>query len=176
MANLKGFASITEFMGIYSMNVPNGRMQGDKKQKHISSKPHNVAQEEIVEIKEEQEENTMLKNNVVVVRARGCRRAQAKNLIIFKTTCKVGGKCCTIISDESSTQNLVSTMVGQKLNCILHPNLYNVTKLLYMSNVKLVSTLKVIQPKCFVMLFLWMPIIYCWIEPGSMIEILGMIT
>ena len=39
--------------------------------------------------------------------------AQRKSL--FKTTCKVQGKCCKMVIDSGSTDNLVSTEMVEKL-------------------------------------------------------------
>jgi len=47
---------------------------------------------------------------------------------LFKTVCKVHGKCCKVISDGGSIDNLVSTEVIEKLNLqkIKHPIPYKV--------------------------------------------------
>ena len=46
-----------------------------------------------------------------------------------KTTCKARGKCCKLIIDSGSTDNLVSTKMVDKLNLErkIHPNPYKVS-------------------------------------------------
>ena len=53
--------------------------------------------------------------------------AQRRNL--FRTMCKVKGKCCKLIIDNGSTNNLVSTKMVEKLglNKIAHPTPYKVS-------------------------------------------------
>ena len=48
--------------------------------------------------------------------------------ILFKTICKVEGKCCKLIVDSGSTDNLVSTEMVDKLKLrkIVHPEPYRV--------------------------------------------------
>lgn len=48
---------------------------------------------------------------------------------VFKTKCKVQGKCCNLIIDGGSTENLVSTKVMEKLKLksLVHPNPYRVS-------------------------------------------------
>ena len=43
--------------------------------------------------------------------------------ILFKIVCKVEGKCCKLIVDSGSTNNLVSTEMVDKLNLrkTIHP-------------------------------------------------------
>ena len=47
---------------------------------------------------------------------------------LFKIVCKVEGKCCKLIVDSGSTDNLVSTDMVDKLNLgkIVHPKPYRV--------------------------------------------------
>jgi len=49
---------------------------------------------------------------------------------MFKTKCKIRGKCFSFIVDGVSTENLMSTKVIQKLNikCMAHPNTYMVSQ------------------------------------------------
>lgn len=53
--------------------------------------------------------------------------AQRKTL--FRTVCKVQGKCCQMIIDSGSTDNLVSTEVVEKLKLKTkkHPTPYKVS-------------------------------------------------
>ena len=46
--------------------------------------------------------------------------------ILFKTVCKVEGKCCKLIIDSGSTDNLVSTEMVEKRNLkrTVHPKPY----------------------------------------------------
>jgi hypothetical protein len=48
---------------------------------------------------------------------------------VFKTKCKIHDKCCYLVIDGRSTENLVSTEVMGKLKLkgIPHPNLYRVS-------------------------------------------------
>ena len=47
----------------------------------------------------------------------------------FKTVCKVQGKCCQLVIDSGSTNNLVSTEVVEKLKlkAMKHPTPYKVS-------------------------------------------------
>ena len=47
---------------------------------------------------------------------------------MFKSVCKVEGKCCKLIVDSGSTDNLVSTEMVEKLNLrkTVHPEPYRV--------------------------------------------------
>ena len=47
---------------------------------------------------------------------------------LFKTVCKAEGKCCKLIIDSGSTDNLVSTEMVDKLNLrkTVHPEPYRV--------------------------------------------------
>ena len=53
--------------------------------------------------------------------------AQRKNL--FRTTCKSKGKCCKVIIDSGSTDNLVSTEMVENLGLArtTHPTPYKVS-------------------------------------------------
>jgi hypothetical protein len=48
---------------------------------------------------------------------------------VFKTKCKVQGKCCNLVIDGGSTKNLVSMEFIEKLKLkgIPHPNPYSVS-------------------------------------------------
>lgn len=48
---------------------------------------------------------------------------------MFKTTCKSKGKCCKVIIDSGSTENLVSTEMVEKLGLarMVHPASYKVS-------------------------------------------------
>jgi len=53
----------------------------------------------------------------------------AKRKALFKTMCKVKGKCCKVIIDSRSTDNLESTELVKKLNLnkVKHPTPYKVS-------------------------------------------------
>ena len=48
---------------------------------------------------------------------------------VFKTKCKVQGKCCNLIIDGGSNENLMSTEVMEKLKLksLVHPNTYRIS-------------------------------------------------
>ena len=48
---------------------------------------------------------------------------------LFRTTCKVQGKCCKVFVDSGSTDNLVSTEMVEKLRLrkVKHPTPYKVS-------------------------------------------------
>lgn len=48
---------------------------------------------------------------------------------VFKTKCKVQGKCCNLVIDGGNTENLVSTeaMDKLKLKNLVHPNRYKLS-------------------------------------------------
>eukprot|EP00253_Pinus_taeda_P025066 PITA_25066 len=54
---------------------------------------------------------------------------QTQRKPLFKTICKSRGKCCKLIIDSESTDNLVSTEMVEKLELkrLKHPNLYRVS-------------------------------------------------
>ena len=53
----------------------------------------------------------------------------AKRKILFRTMCKLGGKCCKLIIDNGNTTNLVSEELVDKLGLkrIPHPTPYKVS-------------------------------------------------
>ena len=55
------------------------------------------------------------------------RSSQRKAL--FRTACKVQGKCCKVVIDSGSTDNIVSTEMVEKLNLkkVKHPTPYKVS-------------------------------------------------
>jgi hypothetical protein len=48
---------------------------------------------------------------------------------LFRTACKVQGKCCKVVIDNGSTDNIVSTEMVEKLNLkkVKHPTPYKVS-------------------------------------------------
>ena len=48
---------------------------------------------------------------------------------LFRTTCKVQGKCCKVVVDSGSTDNLVSTEMVEKMNIrkFMNPTPYKVS-------------------------------------------------
>ena len=54
---------------------------------------------------------------------------QTQRKALFRTVCKSRGKCCKLIIDSGSTDNLVSTEMVEKLElkCLKHPNPYKVS-------------------------------------------------
>eukprot|EP00253_Pinus_taeda_P027660 PITA_27660 len=54
---------------------------------------------------------------------------QTQRKALFRTVCKSQGKCCKMIIDSGSTDNLVSTEMVEKLGlkCLKHPNPYRVS-------------------------------------------------
>lgn len=53
----------------------------------------------------------------------------AQRKCLFRTTCKFSGKCCKVIIDSGSTDNLISTEMVDKLGLvkIVHPTPYKVS-------------------------------------------------
>ena len=56
-------------------------------------------------------------------------REPAQRKSLFRTTCKSKGKCCKVIINSGSTDNLVSTEMVDKLGLvkIIHPTPYKVS-------------------------------------------------
>ncbi len=54
---------------------------------------------------------------------------QTQRKALFRTVCKSRGKCCKLIIDSGSTDNLVSTEMVEKLELkrLKHPNPYRVS-------------------------------------------------
>ena len=61
----------------------------------------------------EEGESLMMKRVLVKTEKDVNEPAQRKNL--FKTKCKIQGKCCKMVIDSGSTDNLVSTEMVEKL-------------------------------------------------------------
>eukprot|EP00253_Pinus_taeda_P011700 PITA_11700 len=71
-------------------------------------------------------ESLLLKKNLLRPKKEVVEPAQRKPW--FKTVCKFTGKCCKVVIDNGSTDNLVSTKVVEKLNLkkTKHPTPYKV--------------------------------------------------
>lgn len=65
-------------------------------------------------IASEQGESLMFRRFLMEKRKEETRPTQRKNL--FQTMCKLGGKCCKVIMDTGSTDNLVSEEMVEKLD------------------------------------------------------------
>eukprot|EP00253_Pinus_taeda_P015339 PITA_15339 len=72
-------------------------------------------------------ESLMLRRTLLKTKKEIEEPAQRKNL--FRTTCKIKGKCCKVIIDSGSTNNLVSTEMMEKLGLAktVHPTPYKVS-------------------------------------------------
>ena len=71
--------------------------------------PQNVSKEEPPEAEE-----SLLLKRILLKEAKEAREpAQRKNL--FRTICKSKGKCCKLVIDSGSNDNLVSTEMVEKL-------------------------------------------------------------
>ena len=75
----------------------------------------------------EEGESLMLKRVLVKSKKQVHEPAQRKNL--SRTRCKSQGKCCKMVIDSGSTDNLVSTEMVQKmvLKRMKHPTPYKVS-------------------------------------------------
>eukprot|EP00253_Pinus_taeda_P003235 PITA_03235 len=102
--------------------------------KSVSQKGANVAEEKLepprlVEKEEppEEGESLLLRRTLLRSEKEIGEPAQRKNL--FRTTCKSKGKCCKVIIDSGSTDNLVSTEMVEKLGLTkkAHPAPYKVS-------------------------------------------------
>jgi len=87
-----------------------------------------VVGENVMVLQQEQGDNLMFRR-VPLQTERKIAEEPEQRKIILKTKCKVQGKCCNLIIDGGSTENLVSTEVMEKLKfkCISHPNPYRVS-------------------------------------------------
>ena len=75
----------------------------------------------------EEGESLLLRRTLLRVEKETGEPAQRKNL--FRITCKSKGKCCKVIIDSGSTDNLVSTEMVEKLGLTrtAHPAPYKVS-------------------------------------------------
>ena len=75
----------------------------------------------------EEGESLMLKRFLVNSKKKVHELAQRKSM--FRTKCKSQGKCCKMVIENSSTDNLVSTEIVEKLGLkrMKHPTPYKVS-------------------------------------------------
>jgi len=75
----------------------------------------------------EEGESLLLRRTLLRLEKEIGEPAQRKNL--FRTTCKSKGKCCKVIIDSGSTENIVSTEMVEKLGLTrkTHPAPYKVS-------------------------------------------------
>ena len=75
----------------------------------------------------EEGESLMLKRVLVKSEKQVHKPTQRK--ILFRTSCKSQGKCCKMVMDSGSTDNLVSTEMVEKLGLkrMKHPTPYKVS-------------------------------------------------
>jgi hypothetical protein len=87
-----------------------------------------VVGEDVVVLPHEQGENLMFQRILLKPEQKLIEEPEQRKRV-FKTRCKVEGKCCNLIIDGGSTKNLISTEVKRKLNlkCEPHPNPYRVS-------------------------------------------------
>ena len=67
--------------------------------------------------------------NKVLLKPKKEQAEPAQRKSLFRTTCKVQGKCCKMAIDSGSTDNLVSTEMVEKLSLkkTKHPSPYKVS-------------------------------------------------
>jgi hypothetical protein len=72
-------------------------------------------------------ESLLLKRVLIKAEKKVSEPTQRKSL--FKTMCKSKGKCCKVVIDSGSTDNLVSTEMVEKLGLVkmTHPTPYRVS-------------------------------------------------
>jgi predicted aspartyl protease len=72
-------------------------------------------------------ENLLINKVLLKPKKEVVKSSQRKNL--FRTACKVQGKCCKVVIDSGSTDNIVSTEMVEKLNLkkVKHPTPYKVS-------------------------------------------------
>ena len=75
----------------------------------------------------EEGESLMMKRVLVKIEKKVHEPTQRKSL--FRTKCKSQGKCCKMVIDSGSTDNLVSTEMVEKLGLkrMKHPTPYKVS-------------------------------------------------
>jgi hypothetical protein len=79
-------------------------------------------------LQQEQGENMMLRRVLLKPETREAMELEQRKRV-FKTKCKIHDKCCHLVIDGGSTENLVSTKVMGKLKLkrTPHPNMYQVS-------------------------------------------------
>jgi hypothetical protein len=82
----------------------------------------------VIVLQQEQGENLLFRRVLLKSEQKEAKEPEQRKKV-FKTKCKVQGKCCNLIIDGGSTENLVSTEVMNKLNLtrLNHPNPYRVS-------------------------------------------------
>eukprot|EP00253_Pinus_taeda_P019816 PITA_19816 len=109
-----------------SWDYPHNRTTSQKNVNVAEAKqetPQIIEKEESPEVGE----SLLLKRALLKVEKETGEPAQRKSL--FRTTCKSRGKCCKVIIDSGSTDNLVSTDMVDKLGLVktIHPTPYKVS-------------------------------------------------
>jgi hypothetical protein len=87
-----------------------------------------VVGENVIVLQQEQGENLMFQRVLLKYEQKATEELEQRNKV-FKTKCKVQGKCCNLVIDGGSTENLVSTEVMEKLKLkrLVHPTPYHVS-------------------------------------------------
>ena len=113
--------------------------------------------------------------NKVLLKSQKESEKPAQRKALFRTMCNFKGKCCKMVIDNGSTNNLVSTEMVEKLSLKKnkHPIPYKVSWL-HKGHQILVSEqwkfdLQVgTYKKKYVMLFPWMCVMFFWGDLGSL--------
>ena len=89
-----------------------------------------VVGDNVTVLQQEQGENLMFRRVLLRPKKKLMEEPEQRKRV-FKTKCKVQGKCCNLVIDGGNTENLVSTEVKRKLNlkCEPHPNPYIISQL-----------------------------------------------
>ena len=139
-----------------------GEIEGETEEEHEESQE---------EVEEEADEGEMLVLRRVLNGQKSTKDEQREN--IFHTRCTVQGKVCSLIIDGGSCANVVSLTMIEKLGLQVtaHPHPYNIQWLNQSKGLQVNSRcLRTIKTNFGVMLYLWMPAMYCWEGLGCMTE------
>jgi hypothetical protein len=133
------------------------------------------AQRRNVEVEDVEGGRSLMMRKVLLTPEKEVESSVQRNRL-FQTTCKTKDRVCKVIVDSGSMDNLVSTEMVEKLELetIEHPSPYRVSWLQKGHQVNVTKQCLVefkiggYNDKILVMLFLWMFVIYCWVDHGNM--------